>query len=147
MEVNMDFEPKEVIIEKWIAALRSGNYVQGTGALNCNDNFCCLGVLCEVAKLPKERGATFLYSYRGYENDVDGGMIGSVPYDLARHLGMAMDGKFLNLITMDEQFWYSLTQCNDGSPLSGESNLNFSQIAELIENNKPNIFYKYTQPK
>lgn len=33
---------------KWIAALRSGRYAQGTGTLRKHDKFCCLGVLCDV---------------------------------------------------------------------------------------------------
>jgi hypothetical protein len=35
---------------QWIKALRSGDYVQGRGALRSEDNrYCCLGVLCELA--------------------------------------------------------------------------------------------------
>lgn len=46
--------------EKWVAALRSGEYEQGRGYLNRGEQFCCLGVLCEVAitagvDLPKAR--------------------------------------------------------------------------------------------
>jgi len=41
------------IKQKWVAALRSGNYVQGKGnlAINLGDGLkhCCLGVLCELA--------------------------------------------------------------------------------------------------
>ncbi len=34
---------------KWVAALRSGEYTQGTGQLrNTDNNFCCLGVLCNI---------------------------------------------------------------------------------------------------
>lgn len=33
---------------KWLAALRSGKYEQGEGALFNNNKFCCLGVLCEI---------------------------------------------------------------------------------------------------
>lgn len=34
---------------KWVEALRSGKYGQGTGSLHPSDNvFCCLGVLCDV---------------------------------------------------------------------------------------------------
>lgn len=34
---------------KWIAALRSGEYKQGGGALRSDDNsYCCLGVLCDI---------------------------------------------------------------------------------------------------
>lgn len=35
--------------ELWLAALRSGNYSQGKFRLrNTNDEFCCLGVLCDI---------------------------------------------------------------------------------------------------
>lgn len=44
---------KEEIKEKWVAALRSGDYQQGTGYLHRTDGgqdqYCCLGVLCELA--------------------------------------------------------------------------------------------------
>jgi hypothetical protein len=33
---------------RWVAALRSGKYAQGAGALRKGDCFCCLGVLCDV---------------------------------------------------------------------------------------------------
>lgn len=47
-------ELKPVTREQWVAALRSGEYKQGRGALrirNSDDswNFCCLGVACELA--------------------------------------------------------------------------------------------------
>ena len=35
--------------EKWLKALRSGEYKQGKGVLRNSDNeFCCLAVLCDV---------------------------------------------------------------------------------------------------
>lgn len=40
--------------ERWLEALRSGNYKQGRGVLrNKEDEFCCLGVLCDVAEPDK----------------------------------------------------------------------------------------------
>jgi len=39
---------KTDIADRWIAELRSGKYKQGTGRLNRNGSFCCLGVLCEM---------------------------------------------------------------------------------------------------
>ena len=33
----------------WVEALRSGEYQQGKTLLRVEDNFCCLGVACEVA--------------------------------------------------------------------------------------------------
>lgn len=46
--------------EKWVAALRSGEYKQGTGALklleyeDSQPRYCCLGVLCDLHQ--KETG-------------------------------------------------------------------------------------------
>ena len=40
---------KKSIAKKWVAALRSGEYRQGYGYLRSGDNeFCCLGVLCNL---------------------------------------------------------------------------------------------------
>lgn len=39
--------------EKWIAALRSGKYEQGTGFLCKDGAYCCLGVLMEVSGNPE----------------------------------------------------------------------------------------------
>lgn len=43
-----------LIKAKWVAALRSGNYKQGAGFLRQGNNFCCLGVLCDL--YAKENG-------------------------------------------------------------------------------------------
>lgn len=38
------------IQDQWVAALRSGEYEQGRGALRTgNGQYCCLGVLCDLA--------------------------------------------------------------------------------------------------
>ncbi len=34
--------------KSWVAALRSGDYKQGTRALNKDGKMCCLGVLCDL---------------------------------------------------------------------------------------------------
>ena len=48
--------PKREVIEKWVAALESGEYEQATGVLRRFEDFdgrkagfCCLGVLCDLA--------------------------------------------------------------------------------------------------
>lgn len=40
---------KEDIAKKWVAALRSGEYKQGKHCLQKDGEFCCLGVLCDIA--------------------------------------------------------------------------------------------------
>lgn len=43
--------------EKWVAALRSGQYTQGRNALQTEDHkFCCLGVLCDLYRTETGRG-------------------------------------------------------------------------------------------
>ena len=34
--------------EKWVSALRSGDYKQTKSCLHKGDGFCCLGVLCDL---------------------------------------------------------------------------------------------------
>ena len=36
------------IKQKWVSALRSGDYQQGQYCLRKEDKFCCLGVLCDL---------------------------------------------------------------------------------------------------
>ncbi len=43
-----------VIKAKWLNALRSGKYKQGTRALRSKDKYCCLGVLSDL--YAKENG-------------------------------------------------------------------------------------------
>ena len=40
----------EEIKAKWLEALRSGRYKQGTYALRKGNEFCCLGVLCDIVE-------------------------------------------------------------------------------------------------
>lgn len=37
------------VAKEWVKALRSGEYTQGREWLRRSDNFCCLGVLCDLA--------------------------------------------------------------------------------------------------
>jgi len=36
------------IKQKWVSALRSGDYQQGQNYLRTDNGFCCLGVLCDL---------------------------------------------------------------------------------------------------
>jgi len=37
--------------QKWIEALKSGDYIQGKGFLYMNNTYCCLGVLRKIARI------------------------------------------------------------------------------------------------
>jgi hypothetical protein len=44
---------KPEVKEKWVAALRSGDYAQTQNHLRDSKGFCCLGVLCELHRQEK----------------------------------------------------------------------------------------------
>lgn len=45
------------IAERWVQALRSGQYKQGTDALHPSaDTYCCLGVLCDLYRVEQGKG-------------------------------------------------------------------------------------------
>ena len=67
---------------KWIAALRSGEYPQTRQALRDDQGFCCLGVLCEVAGIPRfERdcGYDFGDPHQGEEAMLFGDLADQIP--------------------------------------------------------------------
>jgi hypothetical protein len=45
----------------WLKALRSGKYEKGTGHLQKDNKFCCLGILCDIQKLPSRKVYEFIY--------------------------------------------------------------------------------------
>ena len=46
-------KPMPPEIKQWVEALRSGKYKQGRGQLRFKNEYCCLGVLCDISKLGK----------------------------------------------------------------------------------------------
>jgi len=102
--------------ELWLAALRSGEYKQGRQRLRTDDEFCCLGVLCDLAV---KAGAV-----DGFD---DGGWY--LPDDVATWAGLEDAGSGVRI---DEN--WALIDHNDGNdgppPLKAKS---FKQIANLIE--------------
>lgn len=103
MTVKMNKELKD----KWVAALRGNDYVQGQGALRTGDNrYCCLGVLCELA------------GYEAFQNEFDSYvMAGSDSIPVTRYLNdMGLTAEQGNL----------LANKNDGGAT-------FVEIADYIE--------------
>lgn len=110
--------------EKWIKALRSGDYKQGKGYLNQNnEKYCCLGVLCNVYGIEwKEiqRVSGFIISGIFGLNDPDelnNLNISRVPLNISNEIGLT-DWAQDTLINMNDRI-------ND--------NLDFTQIADWIE--------------
>lgn len=109
---------------KWLAALRSGKYRQGSGFLKIKgqngvqDRFCCLGVLCELA--------------------VDAGVTGILSESYEATYGIPGD-RNTAVLPVHVQEWAGLDKAgtyNDGnSSLTGDndSGMTFAAIADIIE--------------
>ena len=98
--------------EKWVKALRSGRYKQGTGRLRSDDNnFCCLGVAANIAGVPCEHNEDWsAYDYKFDENTL---LFATIPNGW-------------NGITYEEGD--SLAKMNDNGAT-------FEEIADYIEEN------------
>ncbi len=99
---------------KWIHALESGKYTQGHNTLRTqNDEFCCLGVLCDVV------------SPKGWNNenncfDYDGSSI-SLTNPVKAKVGLLEDS---------EDSWYSYTSAL--MKMNDEDNSDFIDIANTL---------------
>ena len=112
--------------KKWVAALRSGKYRQGRGALCRDDSFCCLGVACDVYQ--KEVGGM---QVRQVANMVQfNGETGVLPKVVRLWLGTFDENP--DLVGADTNTC-PLAARND----RGES---FESLADLIEKNAESVF-------
>ncbi len=124
------------LIDEWVTALESGTYNQGCGALKRQDeyrtSYCCLGVLCEVAK-DKITGNWVDYemlyglkqfNFYGTSSSTD------LPYYLTKEIG----------ITAEQRC--ELMKMND------EEKKTFNEIAAFIEKEiKPSLQAVEINPK
>ena len=117
------------IKQKWVTALRSGEYKQGFCRLRGEaNNFCCLGVLCDLAA---KDGAgqwdlngppTFV---SGYEREIG---VGSLTPEIQEWAGLPTPDPVVRVVVPEMgTFWRPLSNVNDALTL------NFAQIADAIE--------------
>jgi len=124
---------KKEIADKWTAALRSGDYKQGPGALCKDGAFCCLGVLCDLHR--KEVGGEWT------EADVPfsdlpapapfGSMyytVGDDDYDYALLPETVAEWAGVRSISPSPRYQQCLTVLNDNG-------WKFEHIADLIDTN------------
>ena len=99
-------------VKQWVQALRSGEYHQGHGRLKNADEYCCLGVLCDIQKDLKF----------DIEDRVVGGISNNRPW------AHAIDAEFFEELTgftrQDHDIFASL---ND------DSHFTFEQLANVID--------------
>lgn len=104
---------KKQLRDDWCAALRSGKYKQGEGLLrSANDEYCCLGVLCDVD---------------GAEWDLSG--LGFYRADPTHGATALLTQHFRSRAHLSRDTEAALTNLND------EEGKTFSEIADWIEAN------------
>ena len=105
----------EQVKQKWLSALRSGDYKQTQLHLHTDDGFCCLGVLCD------------LY---GKENDVEWKLVDAgIYYEFQDKTGR---------MPLSVVEWAGVEDCNPyicGRSLATLNDMGstFNEIADLIE--------------
>ena len=97
---------------RWTEALRSGEYPQGKLFLNSDGRFCCLGVLCEVSGVHKQRHPDGAMMYEG--------LVSNLPSSVRKAAGLCSDLGDLGGSP-------SLTVLNDGYDFT------FDEIADVID--------------
>ena len=115
------------IKQRWLEALRSGEYKQTKENLQNSDGFCCLGVLCDLHA--KERGMNWVRQTDGYELYVETQIL---PLSVQEWAGLDNDiGGLVDFEYERDGVMYvkseSLPEIND------TWNKNFNEIADLIE--------------
>lgn len=113
---------KEDIKSQWVAALRSGDYKQGIGSLVTGDEFCCLGVLCDISEAGR-------WDAEGYGSDSEhaggGADAGTLPLSVVEFAGLNETDPAVNGIPGVGRAWH-LSELNDDG-------MTFPQIADVIE--------------
>lgn len=129
---------------KWVAALRSGEYPQGKGALNRDGKFCCLGVLCDV--LVKDGAPIEVIDHLSMSIEdsalvphtvtYDGAM-GVLPVTVKDMVGLAEADPVVTVVPHDHSEECAGPDCPDAHTenLSGvnDDGKTFEEIAEMIE--------------
>ena len=129
---TFEFTPAQ---KDWIAALRSGNYIQAKGYLQTTYGFCCLGV---GAIRAKNAGRSVRVSPLGYHLLI-GDSLSDQP-KVKEYLGLRMDtgDACKSYMFRGEDLNSSLAYLND------DMDATFSEIADVLEQN-PEAFFECSE--
>ena len=116
--------------EKWVAALRSGEYKQGRKTLQSKEGFCCLGVACDLAV---KAGLPIIVGTRNINTDFGTGIKEVITYDGKPDYLPPIVQKWLGLSTASGGY-------KDGNlAIQNDFGSSFAEIADIIENH-PEMF-------
>jgi hypothetical protein len=115
----------EVVKIRWIDALLSGDYSQGTDRLRTGDRFCCLGVLCDLAA----QEGIGQWSPINTNFHLDGKVFyGAIPHVVADWAGLEYEDRTPLLDHTEEG-----TETLDQLASMNDSGWTFQQIAEIVK--------------
>lgn len=135
---------KQNIMKKWVKALRSGKFKQGTGTLKQYNSkrqvkYCCLGVLCELYNedMKKKKKKTLPEKTKNNNSCFTDWhkhtVFGDKGFDLPKEVM-----KWSGIETSDGQLWYTLGDLSTLSSLN-DAGKRFKTIANIIEKNWENL--------
>ena len=122
--------------QKWLDALRSGKYKQGREALHEDNEFCCLGVACDLyakevggtwVKEPFDGSTGFYFMVNGYSSQ------DNLPMPVVEWLGLNTNDGFLSPDS-SPGVAQSLIELNDNF------RFDFKKIADVIESQPKGLF-------
>ena len=115
------------IKQRWLEALRSGEYKQTKENLQNSDGFCCLGVLCDLHA--KERGTNWVKRIDTYELY---GETQILPLSVQEWSGLNND--IGGLVDFEyERYGVMYVKSESLPEINDTWNKNFNEIADLIE--------------
>ena len=114
--------------QKWITALRSGEYKQTGGRLRKGDSYCCLGVLTDLYDKDKDIKCHAWHEEDGHYGYKSGDEI--VEATLPESVMKWADLDELNPIVRDDRMGEPLTSL---AYLNDNEGLDFNQLADIIE--------------
>ena len=91
------------LMARWIRALKSGKYNQGQEWLNRYNQYCCLGVLCDLINpkgwVAKKNGEETVYSWKNTPRAVE--VFDRLPIPVRNKIGLTGDDQS-SLIIMND---------------------------------------------
>lgn len=120
--------------KKWVKALRSGKYPQGTGGLCRNLKFCCLGVAAEIANQEVGLEVSSIV-IQDDEFALYDGMCASLPAELMEVFGLRTGcGDYYLPMVRDMREYTANLACKNDAGMS------FKDIADIIESEPEGMF-------
>jgi len=113
-------------IQKWVDALRSGEYEQGKGGLRKkkDNTFCCLGVACDISGVGDWKTDNVWYLEYYVDEDCGGSSSADLPDQVSDWLGIPSGSPELKT---------QVGEMTDAITLNDDSGYTFSQIADAVE--------------